>query len=865
GLSPMDVVRAVDSSNLILPAGDAKIGPFDYNIYTNSQLQNVAQINQLPLKTVSNKTVTVSDVGQAEDSHEIQTNVVLVDGQRAVYLPILKQGSGTNTIAVVQGVRKVISRLFDVPKQLVASVAFDQSRFVKGAIETVVVAAALGLFLTCLLVLIFLGSLRATFAVFLSVPLSVLAAFLVLYFGGSSVNAMVLAGIALAFSRLIYNAVVVLENIFRYIEAGEPPEEAARKGGEEVATPILVATLATAVVFSPVTFLYGVSRFLFSALAIAAVLALFASYGIALTVVPLFCAKLLKGRSAAEAPDATVVRQSLGSSWAAKFNSYVQKSFDRGLDRYERQVRKTLEHPVRLVGGVLTLCVLSFGLYPLLQVAFFPRTDAGQFVINLKAPSGTRIEDTTQLTRSVENIVRQVVSKHDLQMVVSNIGVTPGFSSIYTSNSGPHTATVQVALTSGHRVSSYRYMDLVRQRIASELPQVSVFFQSGGLQDAVLNFGEPAPIDVQVSGNSERQLYSTAISIAQQIRRIPGVSDAYIPQDLDYPSLRLNVNRVHASELGLSQKEVVDNVITALTSNGMIAPSYWIDPKSGNDYMLTVQYPEDAVRNFSDLGDIPLRGTGEKQVTTLGDVGSMTRLESPTEVDHYQIQRVMDVYVSPSGEDLGRVASSIQKVLARTTLPQGVQVHLRGMVQAMRSSFVSFGFGLSLAVLLLYLVLVPSFRSFKDPLLVLLAVPPGLVGVICTLVLTRTTLNVMSLMGVVMLVGIAVSNSILIVEYAQRMREKGMQVREAAITACRVRMRPVLLTSLATLVGLIPMALKLGTGSEAYAPLALAIIGGLTVSFVATLYIVPAAYVWVHSRADDTDVLNQPAAGVGTD
>jgi multidrug efflux pump subunit AcrB len=848
GLSPMDVVRAVDASNLILPAGDAKIGPFDYNIYTNSQLQNVTQINELPLKTVGSRTVSVSDVGQAADAHQIQTNVVLVDRQRAVYLPILKQGSGTNTIAVVQGVRQVISHLFDVPKQLVARVAFDQSRFVKGAIDTVELAAVLGLFLTCALVLVLLGSLRATVAVFLSVPLSVLAAFLVLYFAGSSVNAMVLAGIALAFSRLIYNAVVVLENIFRHLESGEAPDAAAEKGGDEVATPILVATLATAVVFSPVTFLYGVSRFLFTALALAAVLALFASYAIALTLVPLFCAKLIKGKSPEEVGAALKSAAPSRFAWAGRFNGFVQRNFDRALNRYEGQVRKAIKRPARLVGGVLAACVLSMGLYPLVGVAFFPRTDAGQFVINLKAPSGTRVEDTAQLTQDVENIVRQVVSKHDLKTIVANIGVTPGFSSMYTSNSGPYTATVQVALTADHKVDSYRYMDLVRHRIASQLPEASAFFQSGGLQDAVLNFGEPAPIDVQVSGNSELDLYSTATSIAEQIRRIPGVSDAYIPQDLDYPALRLNVDRLHASELGLSQKEVVDNVITALTSNGMIAPSYWIDPKSGNDYMLTVQYPESAVKSMSDLREIPLRGNDQKGATTLGDVGSIARLESPTEVDHYQIQRVMDVYVSPSSEELGRVASAIQKVLARTPIPEGVQVHLRGMVEAMRSSFVSFGFGLCLAVLLLYLVLVPSFRSFKDPLLVLLAVPPGLTGVLCTLVLTGTTLNVMSLMGVVMLVGIAVSNSILIVEYAQRMREKGMDVREAAVTACRVRMRPVLLTSLATLVGLIPMTLKLGTGSEAYEPLALAIIGGLMVSFVATLYIVPAAYVWMHLR-----------------
>jgi multidrug efflux pump subunit AcrB len=383
------------------------------------------------------------------------------------------------------------------------------------------------------------------------------------------------------------------------------------------------------------------------------------------------------------------------------------------------------------------------------------------------------------------------------------------------------------------------------------LPDVSTFFESGGLQDAVLNFGEPAPIDVQVSGNDQQSLETAAVDLARQIRAIPGVSDTYIPQDLDYPALRLNIDRLHASELGLNQKEIVDNVITALTSNGMIAPSYWIDPKTGNDYMLTVQYPENAVSSISDLGEIPLRAANHNQVTTVDAVSQINRLESPTEVDHYQIQRVMDVYVAPSGEDLGRVSTAIQKILAQTKLPTGARVTLRGMVEAMHSSFISFGLGLCLAIVLLFLFLVPCFKSFTDPLIVLLAVPPGLAGVLWTLTVTGTTLNVMSLMGVVMLVGIAVSNSILIVECAQRMRETGYTVEEAVVIACRVRLRPVLLTSLATLVGLIPMALRLGTGSETYSPLALAIIGGLMVSFVATLYIVPAAYVWAHPGNGD--------------
>ena len=858
-LSLMDVVRAVDDSNLILPAGDAKIGPYDYNIYTNSQIQNVSDINQIPIKTVAQQSVTVGDIGQAEDAHQIQTNVVRVDGQRSIYLPILKQGGDTNTIAVVNGVKSVIGRLFDVPPQLVTQVVFDQSVFVKAAIITVVAGAALGLVLTCVMIFGFLGSLRATVAVFLSVPLSVLTAFVFLAVMGNSVNSMVLAGMALAFSRLIYNAVVVLENIFRHLEAGEEPAVAAERGGQEVALPVLAATLTSAVIFFPVSFLYGVSRFLFSALAIAVVLSLIASYVLALTVVPLFCAKLLKRRSKAAAAAAsdggfTVSQRQLGDDRPGSPNrliAWVENTFQRLVSSYERALRRALQRPGGVVVALLALFVVSLGLYPLLGVAFFPRSDAGQFVINLKTPSGTRIEDTEQMVKRVEEITRQVVAPKDLGIVVSNIGVTPGFSSIYTSNSGSHTATVQVSLSDKHQVSSFEYMNRLRQKLAAELPQVSTFFQSGGLQDAVLNNGLPAPIDVQVSGNSLPTIYASAAKLAGEIRNIPGVQDAFIPQDMDYPALRLVVDREHASELGLDQKEVVDNVITALTSNGMIAPSYWIDPKTGNDYMLTVQYPEDAIQTFSDLNGIPLRAGGRRRGTTLNAVGPMQRLESPTEVDHYQIQRVMDIYVTPAGEDLGRVAKAIRNVAATIQLPPGTRVQLRGMVEAMESSFHSFGLGLILAVLLLYLVLVPLFRSFVDPLLILLAVPLGVSGAFLALLLSGSTLNVMSLMGLVMLVGVAVSNSILIVEYANRMRAEGMPIGEAIVTGCRVRLRPVLMTSLATIIGLVPMALKLGTGGEAYAPLATAIIGGLLLSFAATLFIVPAAYSLVYGKGSE--------------
>ncbi|HLX76440.1 MAG TPA: efflux RND transporter permease subunit, partial [Terriglobales bacterium] len=470
--------------------------------------------------------------------------------------------------------------------------------------------------------------------------------------------------------------------------------------------------------------------------------------------------------------------------------------------------------------------------------------------INLKAPSGTRIELTQSYIARVENDIRGVVAPKDLGMIVSNIGVTPGFSAIYTPNSAPNTAFVQVSLKEGHKVGSYEYMRRVRAKLRSDMPEISAYFQSGGLVDAIINMGMPAPIDVQVSGMDMDAAYHTALNIAGEVRQLHGVSDVLVPQDLNYPALELNIDRERASLMGLSEKEVVDNVITALTSNGMIAPSYWVDPRTGNDYMLTVQYPEDQIRTLNDLEQIPVRAADGSASTPLENVVNIKPIQSPTEVDHYQLDREFDVYVAPSGEDLGHISGAIDKIVANTKLPEGVRVNLRGSVQGMRESFKSFGVGLILAIALVYLILVAQFASFLDPFIILLAIPPGVAGVLLILLVLGTTLNIMSLMGVVMMVGIVVSNSILIVEFARNLRKEGMNMKEAVSTSSRIRLRPILMTSLATVIGLIPMAMKLGTGAEAYAPLAQAIIGGLLVSVVVTVYLVPAAYLMFHKKEE---------------
>jgi len=850
-LSPMDVVRSINQSNLILPAGDVKLGPFDYYVYSNGLVDNMDQLNDIPIKTDGNSWVSVKDVGKAEDGSAIQYNIVRVDGQKSTYVPIMKQGGDTNTIAVVEGVRKLLTTLYDVPKQLATNVVFDQSVFVKEAINTVAREGLIGLVLTSVMILMFLGSLRATSAVLLSIPISALATFIVLYMMGATVNTLILGGMALAFSRVIDNSVISLENIYRHLELGEPAMKAAEAGGGEVTLAVLAATLVGVVAFFPVTFLDGVSKFLFSALALSFCLSLSISFVVAMTVIPLFCSRFLKSmphgaQHGSGSLDEAGGKKSLWTRFTGGFNT----GFNHVLDLYESWVSRSLKRPGITVTALIALFVLSLAIYPFLGVAFFPQTDAGQFTINMKAPTGSRIELTEQYVAKVENLIRETTG-HDLKMVVSNIGIVPDFSALYTNNAGPYTATVQAALNDGHKVSTFEYMDRVQNAIAQQFPDIRTFVQTGSMVDATLNSGMPAPIDVQVTGRSNRQDYQLAQDLGRRIRKLDGVGQIYIPQDLNYPAIRMDVDRVHAGELGLSEKDVVDNVITALNSNAMIAPNYWVDYRTGNDYFLTVQYYErgrPAIHNLLDLTGIPLKAPNLKQPTTLDSVVRLIHTETPTELDHYQIQRAADVYVTPKGEDLGRISSEIQKIVDDMKVPGNVRVNLRGMVQGMNQSFKSFARGFVLAAALLYIILLAQFRSFIDPFLIMLAIPMGFIGVLLILFLTGTTLNVMSLMGVLMLIGVAGSNSILIVDFAHKLEEQNLPVREAVITACRVRLRPILMTSLATIIGMLPMALKLGTGSEQYAPMARAIIGGLTSSVILTVFIVPAAYLLVYGR-----------------
>jgi len=868
-LSLNDVVTSVNSSNLILPAGDVRIGSKDYNIYANSQFPDANSMNQMPLKSVGNSSVLVGDIGKAIDSGALQYNIVRIDGQRSVYVPVFKQGGDSNTITIVNGMKAAIKHLVDIPESLKTEVVFDQSLFVKLAIKNVSKEALIGLVLTGVMILVFLGSPRAMIAVVLSVPLSMVVCLLIVGYTGGSINTMILGGLALVFSRLIDNGVIVLENIFRHMEMGESPQVAAETGGTEVSMAVLAATFTTSIVFFPVTFFTGVSKYIFTPMALGVVVSIFASYFFAMTVVPLFCAKFIRLRRDVEGNQSRL-------SFFTRFETMFNEKFQAMLNWYEGRAMRAMERPgftaAAILGGVVLLLVVTV---PFIGRAYFPRTDPGQFIIDVRMPSGTRLEVSNDYIAKVEGIIRSVVPTKDLDMIVSNIGVYPDLSAIYTTNASMDTAFVQTSLKEGHSTGSYVYMRRVQEKLAREMPELSTYFQAGGLVDSVINQGLPAPIDIQIKSQDMDGSYALATQLAAKIKAMPNVSSVYIPQSIDYPGLALNIDRERASLIGLSAKEVVDDVITALTSDGMVAPSYWIDPKSGNNYMVTVQYANSWIDNMSmeDMKSIPLRGvrpagyspmqeggqsdpassqaTGNENsagYVPLGAVANIQQINTPTEVDHNQIRRVIDIYVATKSEALQGVGAQIERLLAATKHDKNTVIDVRGAVVSMNQAFHDFGVGLIIAILLVYLILMAQFASFIDPFIILMAIPPGLAGVALILLVTGSSLNIMSLMGVIMMAGIVVSNSILIVEFAGILHHRGMGLKAAVVESCKVRLRPILMTSLATLLGMIPMALGLEAGSEQYAPLARAIIGGLALSVVVTMFLVPAVYLVIHER-----------------
>jgi len=882
GLSLMDVQRAIKRSNLMLPTGTAKIGQIDYMVDMQNMVADPAELNDVVVKVHNGRPIYVRDVGEVQDTAAIQTNVVRIsrapnwESKRQVYIPIFRR-PGANTIEVVSGVRERIPEFLErlPPKEgytdpdtgkpasgLKLDVVGDQSVFVKNAIRSLTLEGILGAVLASLMVLIFLGSFRSTVIIALTIPLSVLVAVIGLYFTGNTLNAMTLGGLALVMGRLVDDPIVVIENTFRHLAMGKTPRRAAMDSAMEVAMPVLVATITTAVVFFPVVFLSGMGKYLFTPLALSVTFGIFASYALAYTLAPAYCAYFLKGH---QHDDKRMIAFRI-TDWA----------FDRLRDGYTALLRRAVRWRWVTVLGSLALLAASLPLYFLIGQELFPATDAGQIVINLRAASGTRIELTEELTQAVEREIQAEIPEHDRQMIVTDIGVLYDWPAGYTTNSGPMDATMLVQLTdAGQRhTSSQHYATALRQRLNGKFPQISFAFNTGGMVSAALNFGLPSPINIQVEGRSMKEQVRIALELRDLLaKEVPNLVDVRVKQTIDYPTLQIEPDRTKMAYAGISQEDATKNLMSMLNSSTSFDPAFWLDHKTGNHYFVGVTYKEqdigslEALKTVNITGTIPGMDTG-RPVLLQNLTGDTIVRESAVEVNHVALSNVVDIYANVDGRDIGSVAADIERVLSRwgrrnpsagaaswapldpnnpdQTLA-GYKVGMRGEVGSMRESFASLGFGMVLAAILIYLIMVAQFRSFLDPFIVMFAVPLGIIGVLAILAATGTTLNVQSFMGVVFMIGIAVANSVLLVEFANRMRqEKGMSPLDAAIESGSVRLRPILMTSLAAVAGLVPLALHEG---EATMPLARAVIGGLSVSTALTIFVVPCLYV-IFKRAE---------------
>jgi multidrug efflux pump subunit AcrB len=827
------------------------MGPADYFVVTNGMVPKVDEINDFPLKVVNGAPVFVKDVGYAKDTYQIQTNVVHVNGRRQVYIPIYRQ-PGANTIEVVDGLKRAMASIkARIPSEIDLRVIFDQSLYVRRSLASLQKEMILGAALAALMVFLFLGSARFTVVIFLTIPLSVLAAVIGLFATGNTLNSMTLGGLALAVGRLVDDSIVVLENTVRHLRMGKPPLTAAREAAEEVALPVVVSTITTVVVFFPVVFLTGLGRFLFSPLALSVAFAMGASYVLAMTLIPAFSARFMHlGEQGQES----------SSSWMATVATKLE-----GLkDIYEFWLRKALrrrEAVLVIAGG---LFVIAIALYPFLGKELFPAIDAGQFTILARASSGTRIELSEALASDIESLVREVIPKNELNTIVTNTGVLYDWPAAYTPNAGPMDSFLNVQLADHHRNSAQDYVRQLRHLLPLKFPGVAFSFDTGGLLSAALNNGLPSPIDIQVTGNILEVAHGIAQDVEKQVRQVCGTSDVRIQQKLDYPTFDINVDRVKAAYLGLTQEDVVKNIVTGLNSSVSFLPAFWIDERNGNHYFLGAQYPEAMIKDLATLENMPITDPGSSRVqpeqpTLLRNVASIREARTALEVEHRNIQRVTDIYVNVDGRDIGSVAADIKKRINKLEVPSGYSIAVRGEVQSMKESFAGLGFGLLMATALVYLVMVAQFRSFLDPLIILFAVPLGIIGVITILLFTATTVNIQSYIGTTFMVGIAVSNSVLLVDFANRLRAEGTPLDEAIVRACGIRLRPILMTALAAVVALLPMAFQLGTGAEANVPLARAVIGGLAASTMLTLFVVPTLYVVLKKEKEENPAGLPPA------
>jgi multidrug efflux pump subunit AcrB len=875
GISPSEVVKAINGQNAILPAGDVKIGDLDYNLYSNSLIDVVSQINDVPIKMVNGTPIFVRDIGTAADSAAIQTSIVRVNGRESVYIPVTKQ-EGANTLAVADGVRERISKLTEIPAGATVKFLYDQSLYIRQAISNLQKEGLMGAALAGLMIYIFLRSVKAAFVVGLAIPLSLTSALVLLYLSDQSVNIMTLGGLALVIGTLLDNNIVVQENLHRHLAMGKDGRSAAEDSATELTLPIFVATVCILIVYLPIMFFSGIIKYLFVPLAMTVAFAMIADYLVSMSVTPVILAKLY-----ARPAQAGSKEHEEESGW---FGALARL--------YSFLLHLGLRFKAFVAFGVLAALAATFALVaPTLHTEFFPKVDAGNFTMLVSAPEGTRIEKTTAIVGRIESLVKELIPKDDLDEVISNTGLYYGDAARFAPNTGPHTAFILVNLVTGHKGETDHYIAGLRERLRKELPGVEVAFQTGGIVSDVLNFGLRAPVDIQVKGPRLDLIRPVAEEIQQRVAQLADTVDVRIKQGKNYPELHLNVDRDKAAYFGLDQQKVVVDVITGVSSNLALSPNYWLDPKTANGYFLLAQYPEQDLTKVEDLLNTPLIGArvpmgpasaSSRGVTgsTLGlsntpfasqslglsggyynqsedrqgppvrlrDVAELIHLTGPDSVDHYDLSRLNNVLVTITGNDLGRVAAKIEEVIKEVKLPEDVVVTIKGEVANMRAAFENFALALPLAVVLIYLVMVGLFRSFIDPFIILVAVPLGWIGTVLMLAFTNTSVNVESMIGTLMMMGIVVSNSILLVDFANRMARAGLPADKAVLEAGRRRLRPIVMTALATILGLLPLALGFGEGNETMVPLARAVVGGLLVSTVMTLLVVPILHSLVLAR-----------------
>ncbi|MEW5702035.1 MAG: efflux RND transporter permease subunit [Candidatus Zixiibacteriota bacterium] len=866
GLSPMDVVDALRRQNVLIPAGNMKAGEIDYQIFANSMPEHVEDLNDIPIKVVDGRPVFLRDVAKAKDSHQIQTNIVRVNGRRQVYIPVYRQ-PGANTLAIVDDIKRntgqILERLREMnpkAKDLSLEVVLDQSVYVRSSIKGLVMAGVLGALLAALVVVAFLRSARSALAVGLAVPTAVFGAVIGLYYSGGTINAMTLGGMALAIGIIIDQSIVILENVVRHLRMGKTSRQAAVDGAKEVGLPILVSTITFVVVFYPIVFLTGVAKFLFTPLAIAATLAVIVSYFFALVAVPAYCWRFLgsRGKSA---------RTDEHSDWTQRL-----------AERYAQFVGKMLRRRWAILAGAALAFVLALFVLINLGRELFPPVDAKQFQITARLPAGTRIEQTESVMHRIEGDIIAMtgeadpeypkIENHpesDLRMLITNIGVLMDWPAAYTPNSGPMDAFVLVQLKgkSGHR-PTFELIAELRESLNKKYPGVEFAFDAGGMVSSALNFGEPAPVHFQVAGSDLQTTSRIANIVTDQMRLIPGVADARIAQKLDYPTLEVEIDRTKAAFVGLDVERIVTNLVTATNSSVGFRPAFWIDERNGNHYFMGAQYEESDMVSFETIRDIPLTSAGTRDPVLLRNVADFHRSIGPSQVNHQNITRVIDIYAAAeAGYPVGSLVEEIEdalhknsdlRLVARTSdrgdywevggkefAGKGYTLTASGEANIMRSAFRQFGFGLFIATVLVYLVMVAQLRSFIDPLIVMLAVPLGFIGVAAILGVTGTALSIQSLMGIIMMVGIVVQYSIIMVDFANHHVSQGLMVREAIIQSARDRLRPILMTSSAALLALLPMALGL-EGGEVNMPLARAIVGGV-VGAALILLVLPCLYV----------------------